>query len=127
MTAFAPRLAFVVCSLAAAAAWAEEVTVLRTFPGDSGPGPKDDPGNTGGVGPSHIVDCTGANVVIQEKESGNVLRRMTQTEFWKSAKPGFSLPRLNDPGMTYDPLAGRRHCVVQAAAGPLHGFLAARD
>ena len=60
MKACVPQLAFVVCSLVAAMASAQEVTVLTSFPGDSGPGPKDNPDNTGGVGPSHIVDFTDA-------------------------------------------------------------------
>ena len=66
---------------------AQEVTVLTSFPGDSGPGPKDNPDNTGGVGPGHVVDCTDANIVIHDKKTGKVLRRMTQTEFWKAPSP----------------------------------------
>jgi hypothetical protein len=127
MKACVPQLAFVVCSLVAATTLAQEVTVLRSFPGDSGPGPKDNPDNTGGVGQSHVVDCTDANIVIHEKKTGEILRRMTQTEFWKNAKPGFDLPKLNDPRMTYDPLAQRWYTVVQAAGGLPHGFLAASE
>ena len=41
-------------------------TVLTTFPGDTGPGPKDAPDNSGAVGPNHVVDFTNAHVVIQE-------------------------------------------------------------
>ena len=115
MRACVAQLAFVVCSLVVAMASAQEVTLLTSFPGDSGPGPKDNPDNTGGVGPSHIVDCTDANVVIHDKKTGEVVRRMTQTAFWKNAKPGFTLPRLNDPRMSYDPLAERWYTVVQAA------------
>jgi hypothetical protein len=103
---------------------AQEVAILMSFPGDSGPGPKDNPDNTGGVGPGHVVDCTDANIVIHDKKTGQTLRRMTQTEFWKHASPGFSLPKLNDPRMTYDPLAERWYTVVQAASGPTHGYLA---
>ena len=85
-----------------------------------GPGPKDNPDNTGGVGPDHVVSCTDANVLIHDRRTGEVLQRMTQTEFWKNARPGFELPKLNDPRMTYDPLAGRWYTVVQAAlVGPL--------
>lgn len=54
------QLAFFCCSLVPAMALAQEVTVLTSFPGDFGPGPKDNPDNTGGVGPSHVVDCTDA-------------------------------------------------------------------
>jgi hypothetical protein len=118
------RLVFLICSLGPALASAQEAIVLKTFPGDSGPGPKDNPDNTGGVGPNHVVDCTDANVVIHDKKTGEVLRRMTQTEFWKAAEPGFDLPTLNDPRMTYDPLAGRWYTVVQAQGGTPYGFLA---
>ena len=104
---------------------AQEAIVLKSFPGDSGLGPKDNPDNTGGVGPSHVVDCTDANIVIHDKITGNVLQRMTQTEFWKNAQPGFTLPTLNDPRMTYDPLAGAVwFTVVQAQGGTPFGFLA---
>lgn len=118
------QIALFSCSLAPAMALAQEVTILTSFPGDSGPGPKDNPDNTGGVGPSHIVDCTDANIVIHDKKTGAVLQRMTQTEFWKNAKPGFTLPILNDPRMTYDPLARRWYTVVQAQGGTPYGFLA---
>ena len=106
MRARVPQLVFLICSLIPAICAGQEVIVLKSFPGDSGPGPKDNPDNTGGVGPSHVVDCTDANIVIHDKKTGEVVQRMTQTEFWKNAQPGFNLPRLNDPRMTYDPLAG---------------------
>jgi hypothetical protein len=54
------------CSLVPAIAWAQGVTVLTSFPGDSRPGPKDNTDNTGGVVPGHVVDCTDANVVIHD-------------------------------------------------------------
>jgi hypothetical protein len=112
------------CSLVPASAVGQGVTVLTSFPGDSGPGPKDNPDNTGGVGPGHIVDCTDAHIVIHDKKTGEVLRRMTQTEFWRDAKPGFTLPKLNDPRMTFDPIAGRWYTVVQAQDATPYGFLA---
>ncbi len=71
MKARVHQLAFLCCSLVPAMALAQEVTVLRSFPGDSGPGPKDNPDNTGGVGPSHVVDCTDANIVIHDKKTGD--------------------------------------------------------
>jgi hypothetical protein len=126
MKALVSRLAFALATLVAATAVAQEVAVLATFPGDAGPGPKDNPDNTGGVGPAHIVDCTDANIVIHDKKTGAIVRRMTQTEFWKSAG-GFSLPRLNDPRLTYDPLVERWYTVVQAAGGTPHGFLAVSE
>ncbi len=124
MRARVPQLVFLVCALIPAIAPAQELSVLKSFAGDSGPGPKDNPDNTGGVGPSHVVDCTDANVVVHDKKTGEVVQRMTQTEFWKNAQPGFNLPGLNDPRMTYDPLAGRWYTVAQAQSGPPYGFLA---
>ena len=52
---------------------------------------------------------------------------MTQTEFWKNAKPGFTLPMLNDPRMTYDPIAERWYTVVQAQDATPYGFLAVSE
>jgi hypothetical protein len=121
------QLTVMFCLFVAATTLAQDVTVLTSFPGDSGPGPKDNPDNTGGVGPNHVVDCSNANIVIHDKKTGAVIRQMTQTEFWKNAKPGFTLPVLNDPRMTYDPLAQRWYTVVQAQAGPPHGFLAVSE
>src|SRR5207249_598486 len=115
------------CVFVATMAFGQEVTVLTSFPGDSGPGPKDNPDNTGGVGPGHVVDCTDANVVIHEKKTGKVLQRMTQTEFWKNAQPGFTLPKLNDPRLTFDPLAKRWYMVVQSAIAPPHGYFAVSE
>lgn len=121
------QVAFFCCLLVPAMGPAQEVTVLTSFPGDSGPGPKDNPDNTGGVGPAHVVDCTDAHVVIHDKKTGKVLRRMTQTEFWKEAKPGFTVPKLNDPRMTYDPLAERWYTVAQAQDSTPYGFLAVSE
>jgi hypothetical protein len=101
--------------------------VLRSFQGDFGPGPKDNPDNTGGVGPNHVVDSTDANIVIHDKITGKVLKRMTQSEFWKNAKPGFTLPTLNDPRLTYDPLAERWYLVAQAQNATPYGFLAVSE
>ncbi len=124
MTSQLLRIAALVSALAPAAASAQHITVVTSFPGDSGPGPKDNPDNTGGVGPSHIVDCTDANIVMHDKTSGAVVRRLTQTEFWKKARPGFKLPVVNDPRMTYDPLSQRWYTVAQAQGGLPYGYLA---
>ena len=99
-------------------------TVLATFPGDSGPGPKDGPDNSGAVGPDHVVDFTNANVVIHDKKTGEVIRRMTQTEFWKDAKPAFDFPALNDPRLLYDPLSGRWFAVAAEFKKLSLGYLA---
>ena len=88
MKACLGQLTVMFCLFVAATTLAQDVTVLTSFPGDSGPGPKDNPDNTGGVGPNHVVDCSNANIVIHDKKTGAVIRQMTQTEFWKNAKPG---------------------------------------
>jgi hypothetical protein len=121
------QIACLSCLIAAPTGWAQGVTVLRSFPGDWGPGPKDNPDNTGGVGPSHVVDCTDAHIVIHDKATGKALKRMTQAEFWKHAKPGFTLPVLNDPRLTYDPLARRWYMVAQAQNATPYGFLAVSE
>src|SRR5689334_18828234 len=108
------------------AAFANDVTILKVFPGDAGPGPKDAPDNTGAAGPKHVVDFTNAHVVIHDKRSGKVVQQWTQTEFWKAVKPGFALPQLNDPRLLYDPLSGRWFGVI-AAAGTSPGYLALSD
>jgi hypothetical protein len=103
------------------------VTVLTAFPGDSGPGPKDAPDNSGAVGPDHVVDFTNANVVIHDKKTGKVIRRMTQTEFWKSTKPAFDFPKLNDPRLLYDPLSKRWFAVVAEFKRLSVGYLAVSE
>ena len=91
------RIALLALLLVSAPAYGEEVEILTTFPGASGPGPKDCPDNAGAVGPDHVVDFTNANVVIHDKRTGKVVRQMTQTEFWKAANPKFDLPRAERP------------------------------
>ncbi len=94
---------------------AENLTVLATFPGDSGPGPKDKPDNTGGVGPSHVVDFTDARIVVHDKATGKVLQKMDQRDFWKTVQPGFDQPFFNDPRMLFDAVSGRWICVIACA------------
>src|SRR5262249_55160235 len=64
------------------------------------------------------------NVVIHDKKAGRVVSRMTQTEFWKRVRPGFDLPKLNDPRFLYDPLSGRWFGVIAEMKGASSGFLA---
>ena len=101
--------------------------VLTTFPGDSGPGPKDNPDNTGGVGPDHVVDFTNMNVVIHDKQTGKAIKHVTQTEFWKNVTPGFNLPTLNDPRMLYDALCGRWFGVIAELIPKSSGYLAVSE
>jgi hypothetical protein len=125
MNARVSRLVVLGCVLLVPAlALAQEVTILKSFPGDSGPGPKDNPDNTGGVGSKHVVDCTDAHIVIHDKATGEVLQRMTQSEFWSQAVPGFHFQTLNDPRLTYDPLAQRWYTVVQVQHDTPYGYLA---
>jgi hypothetical protein len=122
------RITFLCLLLLALAARAQDVTVLRVFPGDTGPGPKDAPDNTGAVGPKHVVDFTNANIVIHEKKSGKVVKQMPQSAFWKAVKPGFDLPILNDPRMLYDPLSGHWFGVIaEARRGGSSGYLAVSE
>jgi hypothetical protein len=122
-----PQFALLFCTVMAVAAHAKDVVIVRSFPGDSGPGPKDNPDNTGGVGPNHVVDSTDAHVVIHDKKTGTVIKRMTQPEFWKNARPGFTIGTLNDPRLTYDPLARRWYLVAQAQHETPYGFLAVSE
>ena len=118
------RVALLALVLVAAPAVGDEVAIINTFPGASGPGPKDCPDNTGAVGPDHVVDFTNANVVIHDKRTGEVVRRMTQTEFWKATKPGFDLPVLNDPRLLYDPLSKRWFALIAELKKDSVGYLA---
>jgi hypothetical protein len=122
-----PRIALPLLFLASAQAFGAEIEVLTTFPGATGPGPKDCPDNTGAVGPDHVMDFTNAHVVIHDKKTGTVVKQMTQTEFWKAANPGFDLPRLNDPRLLYDPLSGRWFGVIAELKKGSVGYLAVSE
>ena len=121
------RIALLALLLVSAPAYGEEIEILTTFPGASGPGPKDCPDNAGAVGPDHVVDFTNANVVIHDKRTGKVVRQMTQTEFWKAANPKFDLPKLNDPRLLYDPLSGRWFGVIAELKKASVGYLAVSE
>jgi hypothetical protein len=71
-----------------------------------------------------VVDFTNAHVVIHDKKTGKVVRRMTQTEFWKATKPAFNLPKLNDPRLLYDPLSQRWFAVIAELRHLSVGYLA---
>jgi hypothetical protein len=98
------------------------VTILTTFPGDTGPNWKDKPDTCGAAGPDHVVDFTTAAVVIHDKKSGKVIQEMTQLEFWKKTRPAFDFEKMNDPRLLYDPLSRRWfgvHCDLKSAVGYL--------
>jgi hypothetical protein len=120
------RIALLALLVVSTSGHGEDVEILTTFPGASGPGPKDCPDNSGAVGPDHVVDFTNANVVIHDKRTGKVVRQMTQTEFWKAANPQFNLPKLNDPRLLYDPLSGRWFGVIAELKDSV-GYLAVSE
>ncbi len=121
------RIVLLALPFLSAPAYGGEVEILTTFPGASGPGPKDCPDNAGAVGPDHVVDFTNADVVIHDKRTGKVVRQMTQTQFWKAANPRFDLPKLNDPRLLYDPLSGRWFGVIAELKEGSVGYLAVSE
>lgn len=101
------------------------VTVVSTFPADRGPGYKMVPDTQGAVGPKHVVDFNGLNFVVHDKETGKVLVRKSQREFWAGVEPAGTLiaPNPWDPRFLYDSTSGRWIGVI-ASDGHGHGFLA---
>ena len=108
-----------------AAARAQDVTVVATFPADRGPGyRKTCPDAAGAVGPQHAVAFDDRGFVVQDKATGKVLRSETQHDFWMKVQPAGTLDLLaNDPRLVYDPLTGRWIAWVQGL-NPGNGFLA---
>ena len=90
-------------------AWAGNGTILRSFPGASGPGYKPCPDTTGAVGPHHVVDFADSFFTVHDKTTGRVLVQKSMPDFWKFVEPRntFDLPTPNDPRMLFDPLSGR--------------------
>lgn len=91
-------------------ALAQGVMILKSFPADSGRGYyRDMPDGSGAVGPEHVVDFDGLNVVVHDKATGRVLKRMTQVEFWSKVEPANTLvpPQPDSPRMLYDPVSSR--------------------
>ena len=88
----------------------DDVAIVQTFPGNMGPGWKPSIDVAGAVGPQHVVDFDVANFVVHNKQSGEVLRRLTTREFWQQVEPaGTLLPvaNPNDARIIYDPLSER--------------------
>lgn len=106
-------------------AGADEINVLKTFPADRGPGYKMVPDTQGAVGPNHVVDFDGLNFVVHDKDSGNVLVKKSQREFWAGVEPAGTLiaPNPWDPRFLYDATSERWIGVI-ASDGHGHGFLA---
>src|SRR6516164_6574868 len=86
------------------------VRVVRSFPGNKGPGWKDSIDVAGAVGPRHVVDFDVAGFVVHDKASGKILRQLSTREFWQRVGPaGKLVPQkdANDARMLYDPLSER--------------------
>jgi hypothetical protein len=89
---------------------AADVTVVRTFPANKGPGWKSSIDVAGAVGPRHVVDFDVAGFVVFDKASGKILRKLSTREFWQRVEPaGKLVPKkdANDARMLYDPLSKR--------------------
>jgi hypothetical protein len=123
-------LVFLLTTGAPPSGLAGDVTVVKTFPADSGPGYKGNPDNAGSVGPNHVVDFDGLNFVVHDKATGQVLLKKSHKEFWAAAEPANTLilPVPNDPRILYDPLSGRWFACTassEAVGARLeHGYLA---
>ena len=104
---------------------AADVTVVSSFPADNGPGYKAIPDTQGAVGPNHVVDFDGLNVVVHDKASGRILQKTSQREFWASVEPANTLiaPNPWDPRFLYDSTSGRWIGVI-ASDGSGLGYLA---
>ena len=88
----------------------DEIAIVRSFPGNKGPGWKASIDVAGAVGPRHVVDFDVAGFVVHDKESGEVLRRWTTREFWQQVEPAGTLvpvQNANDARLLYDPLSER--------------------
>ncbi len=92
------------------AAMAQDVTVVRSFAVNKGPGWKPGADLAGAAGPKHLAVLDEAGFVVQEKATGKVLQKMTPREFWNKVEPAGSFDpqkECNDPRILYDPLSQR--------------------
>jgi hypothetical protein len=104
---------------------AADVTVVRTFPADKGPGyRKPAPDVAAAVGPRHVVVLDDRAFVAVDKATGKVVKDLTQHDFWISVQPvGMLDVHANDPRILYDPLSERWIAWVQGV-NPMNGYLA---
>jgi hypothetical protein len=104
---------------------AADVTIVRSFPADKGPGyRKPAPDAAGAVGPHHAVVLDDRAFVVVDKATGKVVKDLTQHDFWLGVQPVHTLDlQANDPRILYDPLSGRWVAWVQGV-GPMNGYLA---
>jgi hypothetical protein len=86
------------------------VRIVRSSPGNKGPGWKDSIDVAGAVGPRHVVDLDVAGFVVHDKASGKILQQLSTREFWQCVEPtGKLVPKkdANDARMLHDPLSER--------------------
>jgi hypothetical protein len=104
---------------------AGDVNVVKTFPADKGPGyRKPAPDVAAAVGPRHAAVLDDRAFVVVDKETGKVVKDLTQHDFWLGVQPAGTLDlHANDPRILYDPLSGRWIAWVQGVDPP-NGYLA---
>lgn len=104
---------------------ADDVTIVKAFPADKGPGyRKPAPDAAAAVGPHHAVTLDDRAFVAVEKTSGKVAMDLTQHDFWRRVQPVNTLDlQANDPRIIYDPLTERWIAWVQGIE-PMYGYLA---
>jgi hypothetical protein len=119
-------LALIACMLAPMpSVQAGDVTIVKSFPADKGPGyRKPAPDAAGAVGPHHAVVLDDRAFVVAAKATGKVVRDLTQHDFWLGVQPVNTLDlQANDPRILYDPLSRRWIAWVQGV-DPMNGYLA---
>ena len=104
---------------------AADVTIVKSFPADQGPGyRKPAPDAAGAVGPHHAVVLDDRAFVVVDKATGKSVKDVTQHDFWLGVQPVHTLDlQANDPRILYDPLCGRWIAWVQGV-DPMNGYLA---
>jgi hypothetical protein len=107
------------------ALFAADVTVVRAFPADKGPGyRKPAPDAAGAVGPHHAVVLDDRAFVAIDKATGKVVKDLTQHDFWLGVQPLQTLDlQANDPRILYDPLSDR-WIAWALGVDPMNGYLA---
>jgi hypothetical protein len=104
---------------------AGDVTIVRAFPADKGPGyRKPVPDAAGAVGRHHAVVLDDRAFVVVDKATGKVVKNLPQHDFWLGVQSVKTLDlQANDPRILYDPLSERWIAWVQGV-DPMNGYLA---
>ena len=103
-------LSVLVVAAQSAPVFGAEVTVVKAYPANKGPGWKSSIDVAGAVGPKHVVDFDGGGFVVHDKATGKELLRFSTQEFWQQVEPTQSLNPQKDPNdsrIIYDPLSER--------------------